>query len=241
MTTITYAADTVPRLDAPIIQAESAIANQRLVERANAPMMTTTYSPNKSTTLIVKDEVSFQIDHIEVHSEDSHFKYLCRALSSDEGKSIGQHGIEQLTKELQERILSDGYVTSHVTVPNQDLSTRKLIFEVIPGYVEDIKFKDPSARGNWRAAFPVRPKDILRRQALEQGVDQMRSVVGQDVKVSLEPGTKENTSIVVLDVIQNGYVHGGFSVDDAGYEVTGKVQGTAFISISQLAGLEEVL
>ena len=45
-------------------------------------------------------------------------------------------------------------------------------------------------------------------QALEQGIDQMRSVPGQDIKMTIEPGTKPLHSIVKLTVEQKGFVHG---------------------------------
>ena len=241
LSAVTQAAEPMPSLDAPAVQAETASASQRLLERANRPVMTSDINSNKSMTALPKDEIAFPIHQIDVGSKDSHFKYLRHALSSYEGQNIGQKGIEQLSKLVQERLLSDGYITSRVIVPNQDLTKGKLTLEVIPGYIEDIEMKNPSMRGNWRAAFPLRPHDVLQRDALEQGVDQMRAVVGQDIKVTIEPGEKENTSRIILDPIQKGYIHGGFTIDDAGYEATGKVQGTTYLSISQLLVLQDTL
>ena len=70
---------------------------------------------------------------------------------------IGTEGIQFLQKELQEQLLSDGYITSQVVVPNQDLQSGTLTFEIMPGYVEDIVLTNSKARTNWRSAFPVRP------------------------------------------------------------------------------------
>ena len=98
---------------------------------------------------------------------------------------IGSDGVTFLQKQLQEQLLADGYVTSQVVVPNQDLHSGALTFEILPGYVEDIVLTNPNVRTNWRSAFPVRPGYVLRRQALEQGIDQMRSVPGQDIKMRL--------------------------------------------------------
>ena len=69
-----------------------------------------------------------------------------------------------------------------MVVPNQDLQSGTLTFEILPGYVEDIVLTNPKARTNWRSAFPVRPGYVLRRQALEQGIDQMRKCTGTRCK-----------------------------------------------------------
>ena len=137
--------------------------------------------------------------------------------------------------------ISDGYITSQVVVPNQDLQSGTLTFEIMPGYVEDIVLTNPKARTNWRSAFPVRPGYVLRRQALEQGIDQMRNVPGQDIKMTIEPGTKPLHSIVKLTVEQKGFVHGSLMLDNSGNKSTGTYQGTVYLSFSQLAGLNDVL
>ena len=69
----------------------------------------------------------------------------------------------------------------------------------------------------------------------------MRNVPGQDVKLSIEPGTKPLHSIVKLTVEQKGFVHGSLILDNAGYESTGKYQGTMYVSFSQLARLNDTL
>ena len=75
------------------------------------------------------------------------------------------------------------------------------------------------------SAFPVRPGYVLRRQALEQGIDQMRSVPGQDIKMTIEPGTKPLHSIVKLTVEQKGFVHGSLMLDNSGINQQGRIKG----------------
>ena len=79
------------------------------------------------------------------------------------------------------------------------------------GYVEDIVLTNSKTKSNWRSAFPIRPGNILRRQALEQGIDQIRSVPGQDIKMDIEPGNKPLHSIVKLTIKQKDFVHGSFN------------------------------
>ena len=244
--TTTLAAD-VP---ASFIQQEAARADASLRQRAEAPMARAALSRSESSydnlngapmDALPQEVVSFPIDQIVITSLEPVFKKYRNRLKIYNHNNIGAEGIAVLQKQLQEQILADGYVTSQVVVPNQDLQSGTLTFEILPGYVEDIVLTNPKARTNWRSAFPVRPGYVLRRQALEQGIDQMRNVPGQDVKLSIEPGTKPLHSIVKLTVEQKGFVHGSLILDNAGYESTGKYQGTMYVSFSQLAGLNDTL
>ena len=244
--TTTLAAD-VP---SSFIQQEAARADASLRQRAEAPMARAALSRSEShydnlngapMDALPQEAVSFPIDQIVITSSEPVFKKYRNRLKIYNHNNIGAEGIAVLQKQLQEQILADGYVTSQVVVPNQDLQSGTLTFEILPGYVEDIVLTNPKARTNWRSAFPVRPGYVLRRQALEQGIDQMRNVPGQDVKLSIEPGTKPLHSIVKLTVEQKGFVHGSLILDNAGYESTGKYQGTMYVSFSQLAGLNDTL
>ena len=244
--TTTLAAD-VP---SSFIQQEAARADASLRQRAEAPMARAALSRSESSydnlngapmDALPQEVVSFPIDQIVITSSEPVFKKYRNRLKIYNHNNIGAEGIVVLQKQLQEQILADGYVTSQVIVPNQDLQSGTLTFEILPGYVEDIVLTNPKARTNWRSAFSVRPGYVLRRQALEQGIDQMRNVPGQDVKLSIEPGTKPLHSIVKLTVEQKGFVHGSLILDNAGYESTGKYQGTMYVSFSQLAGLNDTL
>ena len=234
----------------PFIQQEAARADASLRQRAEAPMTGAASLRSESAYVglssapmkaLPKEAIAFPIDHIVITSTEPVFRKYKNRLEAYEHNRIGSDGVTFLQKQLQEQLLADGYVTSQVVVPNQDLHSGSLTFELLPGYVEDVVLTNPNARTNWRSAFPVRPGYVLRRQALEQGIDQMRSVPGQDIKMTIEPGTKPLHSIVKLTVEQKGFVHGSFILDNSGYKATGEYQGTVFLSFSQLLGLNDTL
>lgn len=241
-------------------QQEAARADASLRERANAPMAraalsrsdkrgltrsdgstATGYSQMMTSPMkaLPKEDIAFPVEKIVVTSSEPVLRKYKHRLEGYNHNRIGTEGIMFLQNQLQEQVLADGYITSQVVVPNQDLQSGTLTFEIIPGYVEDIELVN-GARTNWRSAFPVRPGYVLRRQALEQGIDQMRSVPGQDITMEITPGTKPMHSIVKLKVVQKGYVHGSFMLDNSGYESTGKYQGTTYMTFSQLLGLNDV-
>lgn len=117
--------------------------------------------------------------------------------------------------------MADGYVTTEVVVPEQDISKGTLVIKVIPGCIEDIRFTRPVAWGTWRNAFPTSTGDILNLRDLEQGLEQMKRVANQDVSMKIVPGSKAHTSVVELTRTESAPITVGISVDNAGYKETG--------------------
>lgn len=168
----------------PIIQYEAARVDASLRQRADAPMVRSAFlrlnggdyvryknlasDPMKA---LPKDDISFPVERIIVTSNERVLRKYKNQLEIYNHSNIGANGIAFLQNQLQEQLLVDGYVTSQVVVPNQDLHSGILTFEIMPGYVEDIVLTNPHVRTNWRSAFPIKKGTVLRRQALEQGID----------------------------------------------------------------------
>ena len=83
--------------------------------------------------------------------------------------------------------------------------------------------------------------DILNVRALEQGLEQMKRVANQDVTMKLIPGTSPYTSIVELTRTETAPVTVGISVDNGGYEGTGKWESSISTSWYNPLGLNDVL
>lgn len=160
-----------------------------------------------------------------------HYKHQC----------IGKEGIDTLTKGLQQTILSRGYVTTRVLVPQQDLSEGRLEFALIPGVVHQMRFADPRTRGTWKSAFPLGDGDLLNLRDLEQGLEQMKRVASQDVDMKIEPTDTPGESDVVLNVNRSKPWTFVASIDNAGTEATGKWQGNLSLGIDNPLGLNDIL
>lgn len=156
------------------------------------------------------------------------------------GQCIGKHGLDTLTKGLQQTILSRGYITTRVLLPEQDLSTGALKFALVPGIVRHLRFADPSTRGTWKSAFPVRGGDMLNLRDLEQGLEQMKRVSSQDVDMKIEPTDTPGESDVVVTVKRAKPWTVVASVDNSGFRATGKLQGNVSIGIDNPLGLNDV-
>ncbi|WP_250466665.1 ShlB/FhaC/HecB family hemolysin secretion/activation protein [Caballeronia sp. GAFFF2] len=154
---------------------------------------------------------------------------------------IGKEGVNVLTKGLQQAILSRGYITTRVLLPEQDLSHGTLKFALVPGVIRDIRFAEPLSRGSWKTAFPTRPGDVLDLRDLEQGIEQMKRVASQDADMKIEPTDIPGESDVVLTVKRGKPYSFVASVDNSGSRATGKLQGNLSLGIDNLLGLNDIL
>ncbi|TAL95800.1 MAG: ShlB/FhaC/HecB family hemolysin secretion/activation protein [Paraburkholderia sp.] len=168
------------------------------------------------------------------------FAFAREWLDHYRGQCVGKTGIDMLTKGLQQAILSRGYVTTRVLVPQQDLSGGTLVFALVPGVVHQLRFADPATRGTWKSAFPARDGDLLNLRDLEQGLEQMKRVASQDVDMQIEPTDTPGESDVVISVQRLKPWTFVASVDNSGTDATGKWQGNVSLGIDNPLGLNDV-
>ncbi|SIO72523.1 hemolysin activation/secretion protein [Burkholderia sp. GAS332] len=156
------------------------------------------------------------------------------------GACVGRQGLEVLVKGLQQTILSRGYITTRVLLPEQDLSTGTLKLALVPGVIGKVRFADPETRGTWKSAFPTRDSDVLNLRDLEQGLEQMKRVSSQDVSMQIVPTDVPGESDVVLDVKRTKPWTVVASIDNSGTRATGKLQGNLSLGIDNPLGLNDI-
>ena len=168
------------------------------------------------------------------------FNWLVEKLEPYQGRRVGAAGIDMLVKLLSEELMTKGYITTRIVVPEQDLKTGILRFQLLPGFVEDIRFTDERKYGTWRTAFPLRSGDVLNIHDIEQGLEQMKRVVNQDANIDIKAGTKPGYSIVLINVQRRKCWTAGMSIDDSGLKNTGRLQATGFFSLYNPTGLNDI-
>ncbi|KVD02837.1 hypothetical protein WI78_04030 [Burkholderia ubonensis] len=156
------------------------------------------------------------------------------------GQCVGKQGLDVLVKALSQDILSRGYITTRVLLPEQDLSSGALKVSLIPGVIRRVHFADEKLRGTWKTAFPTRDGELLNLRDLEQGLEQMKRVSSQDVSMQIVPGEVPGESDVVLDVKRGKPWTVVASIDNSGTRATGKLQGNISLGIDNPLGLNDV-
>ncbi|OJB09616.1 hypothetical protein BGV52_14495 [Burkholderia ubonensis] len=156
------------------------------------------------------------------------------------GQCVGKQGLDVLVKALSQDILSRGYITTRVLLPEQDLSSGALKVSLIPGVIRRVHFADEKLRGTWKTAFPTRDGELLNLRDLEQGLEQMKRVTSQDVSMQIVPADVPGESDVVLDVKRGKPWTVVVSIDNSGTRATGKLQGNISLGIDNPLGLNDV-
>ncbi|UBM07928.1 ShlB/FhaC/HecB family hemolysin secretion/activation protein [Cupriavidus metallidurans] len=168
------------------------------------------------------------------------FAFARAWLDHYQGACVGKQGLDRLAKGLSQVILSQGYVTSRVLLPSQDLSTGTLRLSLIPGVIGELRFADPDTRGTWKSAFPARSGDLLNLRDLEQGLEQMKRVASQDAEMQVVPTATPGVSDVVITVKRGKPWTVVASVDNSGTEATGKWLGNVSFSLDNPLGLNDL-
>lgn len=112
------------------------------------------------------------------------------------GRCVGVAGINKIASALQDYYIDAGYVTTRVVIPSQNISTGELKFSVEAGKIEDIIIADDDIRA-WM--LPFKTEDILNIRDIEQGLENLQLVPGVNVKINIEPGTKNGYSNVSIN------------------------------------------
>lgn len=162
------------------------------------------------------------------------FSFLRKEIKPYINRKLSIEDINKLSTQLNNSLLSHGFVTSKVGIPQQSLATGQLQFNLQIGRIEAVTYQPDLPHLPWHNAFPLREGDILNIRDIEQGLEQMRRIGSQSVAVELEAGSKPLYSTIILQTSKKPPIHGMVSIDDSGLKDTGKLQWTTSIGIDRL-------
>lgn len=208
-------------------------------------------APTAVSTILPVEQPCFTIRQVELQGPDAlRFFWLKDAAAPYLGQCAGVAGLRQIAAALDARLIELGYVTSKVTLPQQNLQTGTLVVQLHVGRVARIGMvaadpqKSPdTAWGTWRNAFPVSEGDILNVRDLEQGVEQMKRLPSQNVATELAPGAQPDSSDVTI-LRKSGTLgerlRGGVTVDNSGSRQLGPTQFSSYLSLDNPLGLNDI-
>ncbi|MEN3801213.1 ShlB/FhaC/HecB family hemolysin secretion/activation protein [Aeromonas veronii] len=135
------------------------------------------------------------------------------------GRCVGAIGINKIAAELQDYYIEAGYITTRIYIPSQDISTGSLRFIVDAGKIENIVIVNDDIN-SW--ILPFNKCDTLNIRHIEQGLENLQQVPGVDVKIDIEPGTKNGYSNVVIDTHRQKTWGAKATYSNWGDDVTGR-------------------
>ena len=86
----------------------------------------------------------------------------------------------------------------------------------------------------------MRPGELLNLRHLEQGLEQMKRVPSQDIDMELVPGSQPGETNVVIKRRLTRPWRVFVTADDAGFDATGKYQGTVALAADNILGINDL-
>lgn len=136
------------------------------------------------------------------------------------GRCLGAQGIKKLAIIVQDYFINKGYITTRIAIPNQNLSSQKLILRVEPGRIEDIIISDMNIM---EEILPFEREKILNLRDIEQGLEVLQRVPGNDIKINIEPGANVGNSNVLINSNLKKNWNGKAWLNNWGDDATGKM------------------
>ncbi len=166
----------------------------------------------------------FIINRIELEDNFLGGQLISEVQKAVAGRCVGSAGVQKIAAALQDYYINAVYITTRISIPSQDISKGKLRFQVNAGKIEKtiVEGNDIS---EWM--LPFQRNDILNIRDIEQGLENLQRVPDVDVKINIEPGTRDGYSIVHIDTHRGKNWSVRASYNNWGDEETGRYQTTA--------------
>ena len=222
-------------------RAQRALAAQRARQRAPHIRLQTQKILPRRPFALPAETPCFTIHRLQLRGQRfAAFGWIPGYLQHYAGQCIGRRGVNRILKGVLHRLIAQGYLTTRVGVPPQNLSHGVLTLTLIPGLIHRIRFADRTPAGSWQSAFPARPGDLLNLRDLEQGLEQMKRVPSQDVRIKILPAGAPGESDIVLTVKRRKPWRATVSLDDAGVSATGRLQGALTLAVDNPLGINDL-
>ena len=220
-------------------------SQQEAEERRNREQSKDTFLQSKVTTreetILPVEDISFLIHTLELEGERvDEFSWLQDMLKPYQDQKIGKEGLNLIVKRLTNALITRGYTTTRIGIPEQDLSSGTLKLVFVPGIIRNIHFTNPDTRANWYTAFPTRSGNVLNLRDLEQGLEQIKRVPSQDADMKISPGDKPGESDVNITIKSSNPFRMTLSLDDSGSKATGKMQASTSLAFDNLFGINDL-
>lgn len=158
------------------------------------------------------------------------------------GQCADANAIATLVDDLNRFYQDQGFITTRVSVPKQNLKSGKLLLKVIPGKVGKLGYADGKpADSRLSSAFPLKRGDTIELRKLEQGLDNFNHAPSQSGKFQLLPGKGEGESDIMVNATQDKRWRVTASVDNSGYETTGINKPSLDVAVDNLLSSNDTL
>lgn len=200
-------------------------------------------------SLILNEKPCFDIDEIYLKDGGNKIfqKYLKNTLSRLKYKPnlcLGQKSINIIVNELNNEIISKGYITSTIGVSPLNLKNKKIELVLSLGMIDKVLINNEDTSRNRASLFTafgeLEHNKTLNLRTLEQALENISHASSSAVNISLAPSHKLNHTDIIINKNSNLAVNFGLSVDNLGSKQTGKYQISPSVNLLNIFGFNEM-
>ncbi|VTQ65996.1 putative hemolysin activation protein HecB [Campylobacter jejuni] len=151
---------------------------------------------------------------------------------------VGMNSISEITRQISDWYIHQGYITSRAFISEQDLSQGELHISVLEGRLEKITLEGGSS-SQLTMAFPGLEGGILNLRDIEQGMEQINRLRSNPVQIDILPGKKSGYSIVNLTATPESLLSASLSFDNSGQKSTGTGQLSGSLTAGNVLGMAD--
>ncbi|WP_228407798.1 ShlB/FhaC/HecB family hemolysin secretion/activation protein [Proteus cibi] len=190
-----------------------------------------------------KEKRCFTIEHIEITNAEviPHWVNLALFKSEFIGQCLGINGINTVVTRMQNRLLTHGWITTRIVVPEQDISRGTLYLTIVPGIIRNVQFTDDSDKyALLYTSMPAHKKQLLDLRDIEQGLENLQRLPVVSAEMEIKPGENAGESDIVIKRKQSRFWHTSLWVNDAGSPATGRYQGGLMLALDNPFALSDL-
>lgn len=230
-----------PISDAELTRRQAQQQEQAQSRAANKPdVFTQPGSDGRNAFGLSEETQCFPVRDIEWRGT-GRFDWIAAEGHAVSGKCIGAKGLRAFQDHLTRKLIDKGHITSRVLIPEQNLASGRLAVQVVPGLIGKIRDQGVPP-GMSRMVFPTEDGELLDQRDLDQAMENMRRLAGQQaVEFDLVPGAEPGQTDILVRHPQASRWHGLLTLDDSGADSTGKYQLGGVITVDSLLHLYDAL
>ena len=164
-------------------------------------------------------------------------------LSPFRGQCVGLGNIQRITRAVTEAYIAKGYIAARVYIPEQDLASGLLRFEVVEGELEQMLWNGSpdERRGHIAAAFPRMLGQPVNLRDLEQGIRQLSRMQSFAFDSDIRPGDEVGGTVIGITASRQRLLRGSARVGNTGSNGDAVLEYGATLTADGYLGLGDVI
>lgn len=241
--------DKLIRQDQRLNELKQQLDTQAVIQPAGADLL-------KKQLIVIPETPCFEISQVNIEVNDGSdnkatraFNFLGNLLNKNKNKivdqCIGTQSLQNIVKFAHNELIKKGFVTSQISVPEQDMTHGVLLLQIVPGRIDQIIHDGPSISAlQLNMALPFKEGDILNIKKLDHALENLKKTVGLNVDIRIEPASEavaDGLSNIRITTQPYRKLNVSLSVDDSGNKTTGEYLGSVGLAFNNPFRLNDSL